>query len=162
MSWALIGFEKHHARLVAPESLTAFQESARQRFGESGAVVTELAEIIIDRGGPMMSDRSLQTVNFDGLRLSVPTMELLGFLSLLEQAEARNGFYEIRGWVHVIALTPTQRLAVLQGWRYLDACCRPQALAETMEFEQRLKALNSDCENIQLTVPTAITPSALN
>lgn len=140
----MIGYRKHHPRVVAAESCQAFELASMRRWGEPGEVVAPCDEISIDRGGPFREGRSLQTIEFDGFKLSVPTMELLGFLSQLEQAEPVEGFYEIRGWIHIIALTSDQRLIVLAAWRYLESCTRALALTDTMEHEAAVRAVNED------------------
>lgn len=164
--WYMLGFEDHYPRIVADDVMPSYQRDREDSWGDCGDVFFEpREEVVIDRGGVMMVSRTLQTVDVDGLSISVPTTELLAFLAQLEAAEPVSpDFYEVRGALHVIVLTGLQRLALLDAWRRLEAGCRAQAMEEMMRFEQALLAANQH-PNIMMKGPPGVlgsTPKDIN
>jgi len=162
--WHMVGFQSHAPRVVFAATLEDLQEFRRLKYDlwdDPGSILDGCQELTIDRGGPFWANRSMQSVDIDGLRLSVPTMELLAFITQLRTAQPVDDLYEIRGDVHVVVLTATQRLAVLDAWQRLESNCRAAALEETLRTEAALRAANEH-PDIQLTPQSETTPTEFN
>jgi hypothetical protein len=127
------------------EDITA---DARARFHEflDAEPATEGG---VDQPGMIMADRTYQTLEIDGFKLTIPSQDWEYFLRELEYGRRRKfasgtEYYKIHGWLNCVVFTVDQRDRVLAEMKARLPAIKIVAQKEDQEFLRRIREINSD------------------
>lgn len=134
-------------RVFTNNGWRVFPETIREAYlkkTSSGRSTPEpVTESGIDMPGMIMSDRTYQEVELDGLRISIPTTDFALLREVLVAADVEILSNDVecvkmRGWLEGIVMTPEQRTRLLANMGEVLPAVVVAAGKENREFVRRL------------------------
>lgn len=108
---------------------------------------------VLDRPGMIMSDRTYQSINIDGLPLQIPSEDFEFFYDELQTLPERyfedgTKYYKIHGWIHAVVLSADQKDLLMKTMGEMLEEAKVLAKHDNDEFVRRMNKINENGQKI--------------
>lgn len=142
MEWHMI--MTNHGWRVFPASI---METYLKWISSGNTPSEQTSHVLVDMPGMIMTDRTYQTIQLDGLSVEIPSQDFSILHKQLQETEEEimpggASVFKLRGWLAGLVLTPDQRHDLLSKMDEMLPSVRLIAQKENEEFCRRMDEVN--------------------